>query len=162
MNYQFNHIIEVINKDGQLIWKIPHKTLLDTITDLWPLITDYYYNYYPFALGKMDDLYNNYRLTTRAEVNTSLFTKSFKTNYELHGGIYSLSSGLVYGSYVHNLSGSLYIDYHNIYVTDCKSKFINICSKGWNIHESTSLIRCGLFRGNGQTGLFVLDNLQLL
>lgn len=162
MNYHFDYIIDVVNNDGQLIWKIPHQTLFNKIRDLWPLITDYYYNYRPFALGNIDDLYNNYRFITKNEFNSPLFTKLFKAIYQLHGGIYSLSSSLHYSSNVHILSGTLYIDYHTIYACTNKSEFVKIFCRGKDIFEDISLIKCGMSTTKRETGLFIQDDLQLL
>ena len=162
MNYQFDCIIDVTSKDGQLIWKIPQKTLFDKIIDLWPLITDYYFEYHPFALGKVDNLYNNYRLITRDEFNNPLFTKLFKTNYLLHEGIYSLSFSLTYASDINISSGTLYIDYHEVYTCSSNSEFMKIYCRGKDILGDVSLVRCGSLRRKRETGLFIQNGLQLL
>lgn len=161
MSYHFDRIIDV-TKDGQPVWKIPQKTLFDKITDLWQLISDYYFEYRPIVLGKIDELYTDYKLITRNEFNNPLFTKLFKTNYLLHGGIYSLSLTLTYSSDVHVLSETLYIDYNPVYVCINKSEYSKIYCCGRDILEYISSIRCGASQHKRETGLFIQNGLQLL
>jgi len=65
-----------INRD--LIFTYPINTLLDNICDVWPLIMDYYQNFYPFSINNND---KNYRPITRLECLSNTFVRIFSAAY---------------------------------------------------------------------------------
>jgi len=87
-------LYNILDTKGNVIFKFPPNTLLEKITDVWPLIIDYYENYYPFAVGTADE---NYREVTLEESKSNEFTKLFSAiymdnkiksiNYSYHGCI---------------------------------------------------------------------------
>ena len=92
-------LYNIIDPKGNVIFKFPPNILLEKITDVWPLIIDYYENYYPFAVGNPDQ---NYREVTLEESKTNGFIKLFsaicmndritEVEYPFHGSI-SISIG---------------------------------------------------------------------
>lgn len=72
-------LYNIIDLKGNIIFKFPPNTLLEKITDVWPLIIDYYENYYPFAVGNPDQ---NYRKVTPEESKTNDFIKLFYAIYK--------------------------------------------------------------------------------
>ena len=72
-------ILNVIcDNSDNVIFKFPQNTLLDKISDVWPLIMSYYTNYYPFTIGIDDE---NYRELTYDEAKTDQFIKLFAIAY---------------------------------------------------------------------------------
>src|SRR5690606_33307300 len=67
--------------DGKIIFSFPFNTLLEKIIDVWPLIMNYYEEYYPFAIGNIDGntspFIKNYRPLTYIESKTDNFIKLF-------------------------------------------------------------------------------------
>lgn len=77
MKTTLSYIIE--DSYGNILFKYPPNTLLDKITDVWPLITNYYDNYYPFSIWKSDA--RIYREVTVDEFKTSNFMRLFTASY---------------------------------------------------------------------------------
>lgn len=73
-----SYIIE--DNIGNFLFRYPPNTLLDKITDVWPLIADYYDNYYPFSIQKSDD--GRYRHLTFDECKTDHFLRLFAVSYK--------------------------------------------------------------------------------
>ena len=80
-----SYIIE--DNIGNFLFRYPPNTLLDKITDVWPLIVDYYDNYYPFSIQKsiggvsvsQGDIY---RHLTFDEIKTNSFVRLFSVSYK--------------------------------------------------------------------------------
>lgn len=67
-------LYNIIDLKGNIIFKFPPNTLLEKITDVWPLIIDYYENYYPFAVGNPDQ---NYRKVTLKNLKLMILLNYF-------------------------------------------------------------------------------------
>lgn len=69
------------DNEGNVIFKFPPNTLLERIIDVWPLIINYYQEYYPFAIGKIEEntspFIKNYRPLTYIESKKDNFIKLF-------------------------------------------------------------------------------------
>lgn len=85
-----NPLLLYIIKDnhGKTIFEFLPGSLLDKITDVWPVIMEYYKNYYPFAI---DTNREHYRPLTYEEFKTDNFIKLFATSYRKKKIIFPLS-----------------------------------------------------------------------
>ena len=86
MNPLLLYIIKDTN--GNTIFEFLPGSLLDKITDVWPVIMEYYKHYYPFAIGNDRE---HYRPLTYAEFKTDNFIKLFATSYRKKKVIFPLS-----------------------------------------------------------------------
>lgn len=119
MNIIFNkntEITEILDSSRKVLIIYPVNTLLDKITDVWPLIINYYNGFRPFAFGIHSDKYTHYRLITHEECSTKNFIKLFKTYYEKSHGIRSLVSDHVEPKYLCSDTGSLTINNNVLYL----------------------------------------------
>ena len=64
--------------NGKVLFKFPANTVLDKITDVWPLIMNYYENFYPIMIGGQC---GKYRELTTKEFKTDKFIKLFSDMY---------------------------------------------------------------------------------
>lgn len=133
MSIVFNQVIEISNPNGKVLIKYPVGTLLDRITDVWPLIIEYYQNFHPFAFGVYSGSYPYYRLITHEECNTKTFVQLMKTHYGKNKGIRSLVSDDEYTQrkYLCSDKGNIYVDerkiYDNSYGIDAGSSYHWYC-----------------------------------
>lgn len=79
-------IIEITNRNDEIVFRYPPGTLLDKISDEWNFIVNYYHHF-PFAIGKYSDdvyhqNYDNYRLITEAECKKISFKNMFSDAYK--------------------------------------------------------------------------------
>lgn len=117
MSIVFNQITEISDSDGKVLIKYPVNTLLDRITDVWPLIIDYYQNFRPFVFGVHSGSYSNYRLITHEECNTKTFVQLLKTHYKKNKGIRSLITEDEYTrrEYLCSDKGTIHVGERKIY-----------------------------------------------
>jgi len=132
MKFRYSYNIDIVDdNNGKSIWKIPQNTLFDYVKDLWPLITDCYYNYYPFAIGHLHEAYDNYRLLTSDEIGTLPFIKLFVDNCSV---------------YIHKTG---------------KANFTQMFTGVTNIEKSIELIESGRPLKNRIAGLYIRKDLKL-
>ena len=63
---------------GNILFEFPPNTLLERITDVWPIIINYYENFFPFAIETTN---SNYRKLTIEECKQESFVRLFGTAY---------------------------------------------------------------------------------
>lgn len=65
--------------NGKVLFKFPANTVLEKITDVWPLIMNYYESFYPIMIGGQC---GKYRDVTIKEFKTNKFIKLFSDMYQ--------------------------------------------------------------------------------
>src|SRR6266567_3937556 len=121
MSIIFNQITEISDAKGNVLIKYPIGTLLDRITDVWPIIIEYYHHFRPFAIGLHSDSYLNHRLITHDECNTKTFTQLFgayygKSYYKKRKGIHALVTNNIRRKYLCSDIGHLVINGQFLFV----------------------------------------------